>query len=156
MSRLATQGNHSKHSNYLNMKDIYNATDKQFVPILCPVAFNAATRELKPTLSDLEQLLSMEDHKLGRLSPLLPVRHGVPVHITQNTAPKLGVANGFTGTVVGYQFPRDTKFMSLSSQESPTRPSSKPLKLLTTLKGLFLCKKLQGGDFKYFAHLNQY
>ncbi len=42
---------------------------------------------------------------LDRLALLLPVLPGLPVHITKNMAPKLGLANGSPGTVVGYQLP---------------------------------------------------
>ncbi len=83
MCPLATQRNQNTHYNWLSMKESYNATDKQFVPILCPAAFNAATRGKKPTLSGLYQLLSSEYHKLDTLSPLLPVHPGLPVQITQ-------------------------------------------------------------------------
>ncbi len=86
------------------MKELHNAIDKQVAPILCPDMFNAATRGKTPTNSELEQLLSLGDHKLDKLSPLLPVLPGLPVHITQNIAPKLGLANGSTGTVVAINF----------------------------------------------------
>ncbi len=112
------------------MKEIYNAIARQFAPILCPAMFNAATRGKTPTNSELEQLLSLVDHKLDRLSPLLPVLPGMPVHITQNTAPKLGLANGSIGTIVGYQFPNTTVFKPLYFDECPMRLASKPPEIM--------------------------
>ncbi len=104
MCPVASQGNEKRHSiNWLSMKELYNAIDKLFVPILCPAVFDAATRGKIPTPSELQQLLSMGDHRLDRLSLLLPVLPGLPVHTTQNVAPKLGLAKGSTGTVAGYQ-----------------------------------------------------
>ncbi len=46
------------------MQESYNAIDKTFVPILCPSGFNAAKRGNIPNPFELEQLLSMADHKL--------------------------------------------------------------------------------------------
>lgn len=73
--------------------------------------------------------MNLGDHKLDRQYPLLPVLRGFPVHITQNIASRLGLANGSTETTVGYQFPRDTVFKSMSFQEYPTRLASSLLKL---------------------------
>ncbi len=104
--------------------------ERKSSPILCPAVFNAATRGKTQTKSELEQLLSLGDHKLDRLSPLLPVLPGLPVNITQNTAPKLGRANGSTGTIVGYQFPEGTIVKSMSFQECPMGLASKPAKII--------------------------
>ncbi len=57
---------------------------------------------------------------------MLPVLPSLPVHITQNIAPKLGQAIGSTGTVGGYQFPKIKIFKPLSFQKCPLRLSSKP------------------------------
>ncbi len=90
MCSFITRRNNSRHSiTCISMKELFNAMDKQFVSILCKAVINAATRGKIRTPSDLDQLLSMEDHKLDRLSPLLPVLPGFPVHITQNVAPNL-------------------------------------------------------------------
>ncbi len=71
MCLVASQENTSRHSiNWLSMKEPYNAIDRQSAPILCPAMFNAATRGNKRTISELEQLLSLGDHKLDRLSPI--------------------------------------------------------------------------------------
>ncbi len=108
---VACQGNNSRHSiNWLSMKELLNATKRKSTPILCSPVFDGAIRGKRPTKSELEQLLGLGDHKLNRLSPLLPMLPGLPVHITQNIAPKIGLANGSTGTIVGYQFPKGTIF----------------------------------------------
>ncbi len=78
---------------------------KKCAPILFPAVFNAAKRGKKPTKSELEQLISLGDHKLDRQSPLLPVLPGLPVHISQNIASKLGLAIGSTGTGLKNRFP---------------------------------------------------
>ncbi len=82
--------------------------EREYSPILCPSMLNAATREKTPTKSEQEQLLRLGDNKLDRLSQLLPVLPGLPLHITQNIASKLGLANGSTRTTVSYQFPEGT------------------------------------------------
>ncbi len=70
------------------------------------------------------------DYKLDILSPLAPVLPGVPVHITQNAAPKLWLGNGSTRTVVGYQFPLGTILKSMSFQECPMILSPKPAEII--------------------------
>ncbi len=55
----------------------------------------------------------------------MPVLPGLPVHITQNIAPKLRLDNGSTGTIVGYQFPKGTIFKPMYFQECPMRLASK-------------------------------
>ncbi len=95
-----------------------------------PTSVQCGYKMKTPTKSELEQLFSLGDHKLDRQSPLLPVLPGLPVHIAQNIAPKLGLANVSTGTFVGYQFPKDTIFKPMSFQECLIRLFSKPLEII--------------------------
>ncbi len=97
---------------------------------LRPAAFDGAIGGKRPMKSELEQLLGPGDHKPNRLSPLLPVLPGLPVHITQNIAPKLGVATGSTGTIVGCQFRKGTVFKPMYFQECPMRLASKPPEII--------------------------
>ncbi len=100
---VACQENYSRHSiNWLRMKALFNAIGRKYSPMFCPAVFNAATKGKRPTKSELEQILSLGDHKLDRLSPLLPVLPGLAAHTTQNRAPKLSLANVSTTTIVGY------------------------------------------------------
>lgn len=87
------------------------------VPIICPASFNATKRGTKATLEQMTELLALGDNKLQRLSPLLPIFPGMPVYITQNISPKLGLANGSTGKIVGCQFSDETVFSSTIIQD---------------------------------------
>ncbi len=64
---------------------------------------------------------------VDRRSPLGSVPPGLSVHTTQNVAPKLGLANGCTGKVVGTQVPQNTIFKSTPFQECTMRLFSKHL-----------------------------
>ncbi len=107
MCPVASQGNSSRHSFYwLSIKELCKSIDKQFASILFSAVFNAAARGKKPINSELEQ------HKLD--ISMLQVIPGLPVHITKNIAPKLGLANGSTVTVIGYTFPKGAIFQPMS------------------------------------------
>ncbi len=109
---IACQWNNSKKSfNWLTIKELFYAIERKSSVILRPAEFNAATREKIPTTSEQEQLMSLGESKLDRLSPLLAVLPCLSAYITQNIDPRLGLATGSTGTIVGNQFPRDTVFL---------------------------------------------
>ncbi len=123
---IACHADNSRHSiNWLALKELFYSIIKTDIPILCPAVFHPATRGKRPSKYEINQLFSVGDHTLDRLSPLLPLLPGLPVSITQNISPKLGLANGSTGTIVGYQFSKDATFKSLSFQGCPLRLSSK-------------------------------
>ncbi len=49
-------------------------------------------------------VFSVGEHTLDILSPLQPFLPGLPVFVTQNISPKLGLRSGSTRTIVAYQF----------------------------------------------------
>ncbi len=97
------------------MKELFNAIRIKYSPILRPDVFNAAAGGRRPTKSEQEQRLSLGDHKLD------------------------------TGQIVGYIFPEDTIFKSMSFQECRMRLSSKPPEVIHVsvdqigFKNRFLC-----------------
>ena len=111
---IACQGNSSRHAiNWIAIAELSRHTNTYCTPIICPALFEASKRGSKPTTNDVQQLLSLGDHELRRLTPLLPLFPGLPVHITQNISTKLGLANGSTGKIVGCQFSEDTTFSTV-------------------------------------------
>ncbi len=86
--------------------------------------FNAVLRGKRPTKSDLQQLLSLDDHKLDRLSQLSQEFFGLLVHITKNRAPKLGLGNGPQDSR------KDSIFKPIPFQECPMRLASKPDRII--------------------------
>ncbi len=101
------------------------------IPIICPAIFSAVRRGTNLTKKGLEKLLSLGDNKLDIMAPLLPLFPGLPVYITQNLSPKLGLANGSTGTVLGYQFAEDTVFKSAILHNCSVKISSKPPEIVS-------------------------
>ncbi len=105
---ITVQGNSSKHSiNWLSSSEICRNDSTLDIPIICPAVFTPAKRGAKPTASELRSLFLLGDNKLKTL-PLLPVFTSMPVYITQNIGPKIRIANGSTGFVVGFQFAETT------------------------------------------------
>lgn len=52
----------------------------------------------------MQQFYRLGDNVCGRFPPLLPISIGMPVVVTQNMNPNIGVENGSTGKIVGYKF----------------------------------------------------
>lgn len=59
---------------------------------------------------DINNVMSMSDARIGRLTPYLDLVPGVPTVFTQNVNPGLGIANGTFDTLYDIQFPEDTRF----------------------------------------------
>lgn len=108
---FAVQENVSRHFlDWIAFSEFSRVHTGNEMPILCLAEFKEARRSKKPSVRELEELLQLGDHKLERISPILPLGKGMSAYVTQNIATQLGVANGSFEIVVGVQFATDTIF----------------------------------------------
>ena len=102
-SPFACQVNKTRHS--LNWKSILQTKKKRenLGVVIVPALFSKSPRGKVLSRQDIESLYKLGDEMLERLPPLLPLYSGMPVTITQNINPSMGIANGSTGSIIGFK-----------------------------------------------------
>ena len=100
---FACQVSKTRHS--LNWKSVLQIKKRRpdLEVVLIPARFSKSSRGKFLSQNDIESLYKLGDEALERLSPLLPVFCGMPIKITQNINPSIGIANGSTGKVIGFK-----------------------------------------------------
>lgn len=82
-------------------------------PVLCLAVFKQSSRAKKDISEARREIYGLGDERLDHLAPIITVAVGVPVHIFQNIAVTLGIANVTQGTIVGFAFAQSVTFVDI-------------------------------------------